>query len=194
MITMQFSFSNPKAVPKSVFGMMKKETPEESSERKQRATGKIFIEPTKKCQVRDVVTDLADQGYILIEAFHQERYDPKKPLFPYHAVRFVFVHQDFFEENKSNKEFEGKKPEVLRDLAQMCEIALWSVRGFDNPFFQNDVEIKGQRAISINLEARTPLFHPDSTPVLVWEKDAQGNKIGDGPKPIKPTGALRFRF
>jgi len=45
-------------------------------------------------------------------------------------------------------------------------------------------EIPGQRAVSINLEAREPLFRPDGQPVVVWQKDERGERVGDAPLPI----------
>lgn len=76
-----------------------------------------------------------------------------------------------------------------RVVQDICETALWRVRAFSNPFYIEGEEVDGVRAISINCEARVPLFLPNGQPVVARRKDAQGNKIGD-PVPIEPSGIL----
>lgn len=192
MIQLQFSFSNGKHVPTSV-SERKQETQEESAERKARGNGVVFLEPTQMCALDKVLDDLVEQHYILVDAFTQTRFNPKAPKVPYYMVRFVFIHRDFYVADGKNGDFIMKRDEIIRDFALLCKSALWRVRGFNNPFFQNDTEVPGNRFISVNLEGRTPLFQPDGKPILVWDKDGQGNRLGNEPKPLKPLSNLRFR-
>ena len=152
IISLQFSFSNSSVVPKTLL-TLPKETPKESAERKLRANGVVFIEPTEKCDLSKVPQDLLEQNYILIDAFCQERINPKAPKNSYYMVRFLFIHKDFFITEKGSEEFALKRNEILKEFEFLCKSALWRVRGFNNPFFQDGVEIPNNRAVSMNMEA-----------------------------------------
>lgn len=191
IVSLQFSFSNGSAVPKSVMEL-KRETADESAQRKARSSGVAFIEPIQKCSTSKVLEDLLKYGFVLVDALHQERYNPKAPRVTYHTVRYIFVHKSAYVEDKGSEEFKKKKDEILKDLAVLCEKSLWRVRGFNNPYFQEDKPVDGKRAISINMEVRVPLFHSNGEPILIWDKDAQKNKIGEKPKLIKADAVLRF--
>ena len=126
-----------------------------------------------------------------MEALYQKRHDPKNPAKPYHMVRFVFAKKEF---SKPEESFEKKKNLLEEEFLFLCRTSLWRVRGFSNPYFENEKEIEGMRAISVNAEARVPLFYPDGKPVLVRDKDANGNKIGEKSHPIIPKKIFRFHF
>jgi len=70
--------------------------------------------------------------------------------------------------------------------------ACWRGRSFFNPFCKNGEEIPVQRAVSVNLEARQPLFRPDGQPVTVWQKDENGKRVGNTPLPLKADYCLRI--
>jgi len=46
--------------------------------------------------------------------------------------------------------------------------------------------------VSVNLEARQPLFRPDGQPVTVWQKDENGKRVGDAPLPLKGDYCLHI--
>lgn len=190
LIIFQFSFTNAKAVPKNLL-CLKNETAKESAKRRSIANGVLFIQPTERCSLEKAVEDLKG-NYELTEALYQERFNPKNPKSPYHMVRFVFIKKNFW---VKDEEFEKKKAFLFKELLCLCKTSYWRVRGYSNPFFDKEGKQHEEiRAISVNAEVRVPLFYPDGKPIFVWDKDENGNKIGEKPHPIKPTKVFRFNF
>ncbi len=190
MVALQFSFSNPDAIPVSV-KRQNRETPEERVVRKSHSSGVMVIEPTEKCSLEEFLVKLEAAGYEMVDAFYKERIDPKDPRGKrtYHMVRFLFARREFVE---LSDEFKKVRDGILVDLMTICQEALWRVRSFSNPFYKNGEEIPDQRAVSVNLEARQPLFRPDGQPVTVWQKDENGKRVGEAPLPIKADYCLRI--
>ena len=190
MVTLQFSFSNPDAVPQTV-KRSEQETPDERNERKSHSSGVMVIKPTERCSIAEFLGELEAAGYEIVDAFYKERINAKDPHRErvYHMVRFLFARRELV--NLSD-EFKKMRDNVRIALSEMCRVALWRVRVFSNPFYKNGEEILDQRAVIINLEARKPLFHPDGQPVIVWQKDKNGERVGDAPLPLKPDYYLRI--
>ena len=188
MINLQFSFNNPEVIPVLV-GHRSNETTEERVVRKSHASGRLMIEPTEKCSIVDTLDGIESVGYELVDAFHQERLDPKDPTGRrrYHAVRFQFARQEVAQ---VSEEFKVIRDQVRYELQDICGNAHWRVRAFLNPFYQNGEEVQGKNAVSINFEARNPFFHPNGEPVLVWRKDERGNRLGNAPVPPKANRDL----
>lgn len=190
LVVLQFSFSNPDAIPTRV-KRLEQETNKERQERKSHSTGVMVIEPTTNCHVNGFLGELTGAGYELVDAFTKERIDPKDPrgIRTYHVVRFVFCHKNHVD---CSEEFRTIRDEIFAELSEMTRVAMWRVRVFSNPFYQNDEEIPGVRTVSANFEARTPLYLPDGNPVVMWQKDQAGKRVGDRPIPIKPAHVLRL--
>ena len=127
----------------------------------------------------------------MVDSFYKERIDAKDPRGKrsYHMVRFLFARREFVE---LSDEFKKVRGVIRAELQSICESAMWRVRAFSNPFYKNGEEIPDQRAVSVNLEARQPLFRPDGQPVTVWQKDADGKRVGDAPLPLKADYCLRI--
>ena len=91
-------------------------------------------------------------------------------------------------------EFKKMRDAIRGELQNICSSARWRVRVFSNPFYgKKGEEVPDQRAVSINLEAREPLFRPDGQPVTERPKDGAGKKIMDViPEPIKPKYQLKI--
>lgn len=191
LIAIQFSFSNPNAIPPSV-KHRKPETLEEREERKSHATGKLIIPPTENCSIAEFLGELEATGYEMVDAFYKERIDPKDPhgKRTYHMVRFLFASSEFVE--NLHEEFLNARGIIRTDLAEMARTALWRVRAFLNPLYKDGEEITEQCAISINLEARKPLFNPDGTPVTMWQKDEKGERVGNAPIPFQAKHHFRL--
>lgn len=190
LVSMQFSFSNPEVIP----GMVKRrgrETQEERVERKNRASGIMVIEPTEKCSLAEFLGELEALGYEMVDGFYQERPDSKDPRGKrtYHMVRFLFARREFVE---LSDEFKRVRDAIRAELRSICDSAMWRVRSFSNPFYKDGEEIPDHRAVSVNLEARQPLFRPDGQPVTMWQKDENGRRVGDAPLPIKADYCLRI--
>ncbi len=166
-----------------------KETKEKRMARKSQLSGFLAIRPTEKCSLVEFLVELERQ-YELVDAFYEERIHGKDPRGRrmYHMVRFLFARREFVE---ISDEFERVRGSIRTALSEMCHKAMWRIRAFSNPFYKDGEEILGQHAMSINLEARQPLFHPNGQPVVAWQKDESGKRVGDAPLPLKPEYFLR---
>jgi hypothetical protein len=166
LVALQFSFSNPDAIPATV-KCQDRETQEERVVRKSHSSGVMVIDPTEKCSLVEFLGELEASGYEMVDAFYKERIDAKDPRGKrsYHMVRFLFARREFVE---LSDEFKKVRDIIRTELRSICETAMWRVRSFSNPFYKNGEEISDQRVVSVNLEARTPLFRPDGQPVTVW--------------------------
>lgn len=140
---------------------------------------------------RRVLKELDAAGYELVDAFHRERINPggSYGTKTYYVARFVFVRREFV---RASEEFRRIRSRIWEDLTMMCEQAMWRVRAFSNPFFEKGEEVLGQRMLSINLEARKPLYQPGGSPILVWDRDKRGERVGECSHPLRPTHALRL--
>jgi len=190
MISLQFSFGNPKLVPDSVMHLPH-ETPEERQERKSEIPGQLVIEPTMGCSLARIVDEIEASGYEMCDAAYKPRISQSRQnrgRKTYHMVRFLFVHHEYAEVSDF---FRGERDKIRQDLDHICQEAMWRVRVFRNPFFHNGEMIEGQCFLSINFEVRQPFLEPNGQPIRMWQKDEQGRKIGNAPLPIKPAYILR---
>lgn len=191
---MQFSFTNPDAVPSSV-KRLPQETPAERAERKGLTNtvraGESLIQPTEGCSISRFTAELEAAGYELVDASYKPRLDAKDPSGrrTYHMVRFVFARHEFAE---PSDEFKKVRESVRVDLQKACDLAYWRTRSFSNPFYQNGEEVPEARAMSINFEARQPRYLPDGNLVTEWQKDENGKRVGEVPLPIKAKHHLHI--
>lgn len=213
LIALQFSFSNFHLVPASVKNWKPERKPEtvaEGEERKSHTNGIPILEPTENCSITEFLGELEIAGYELVDALYEERIDTKDPKNKkfmedvraglidsdkrppgrtYPMVRFLFARSEFVENLFEG--FREIRDRMYADLAEMACAALWRSRGFSNPLYKGGEEVAGQTALSVNFEVRRPLFQPNGLPVVMRQKDAAGNPIGE-PLPIKPDFHLRF--
>lgn len=183
-VTLQFSFAHAKAVPAAMTRHSEPETFAQSNERKTHSSGTMIIEPIENVSLGQFVRELVGAGYELVDAFCQERLDRKDPngRKTYWMVRFMFVRRECMVQD----DFEAVRFQMMAALTTMCTTAMWRVRAFNNPCYQNGEEVASQRTWVVNLEARKPLFQGDGTPVVVWQKDERGERVGDAPEPLRP--------
>lgn len=186
LIILQFVCTNQDVVPSSV-GLGVSEAVHD--ERKKRANGTLVVEPTKNVFLAELPGDLREAGYELVDAFYQRRSNPKTGR-GYYMIRFVFCRHEHVDEG--TKGFREGCRIILADLEDICDQALWQTRIFLNPFFKDGEEIPGQKAISINLDVRQPLFQFGGQSVAVWPKDEKGKRIGKSPQPLRPDHNLRI--
>jgi hypothetical protein len=191
-LLLQFSFSNIDNVPTSLWDV-KSESKEESVERNKRnksaggRTGTRSIELIKEPYPTEVILaglpeDLAEGGWVMVEALYQPRRNIHSPGQIYHAVRFLFVPKRFHEKDDQQQiEFKRFRPVAYAELVGMVNLALWRVRAFKNPSYANGAEIANLFSVSVNFEGRVPLFSSDGSPAL-----------GEGSQPIKPHSVLRL--
>lgn len=188
LVLLQFSFSNPSAIPPSV-RRRSPETPEERDERKDRADGVMIIQPTEGTSLAEFPRDLEAAGYKLVDAFCKERINKNNPhMKRYHMVRFTFARREYAEISQG---FWKVREAIRAELQSICGSSLWRVRAFDNPFYQDGAEVSGQRTMSVNLEVREPLF-VNGQPVKMWGRDSEGKRIGEAAVPLKAKRHFRL--
>ena len=183
MVIIQGSFSNKNAVPQSL-RMVEAETVAQSELRLSREGTGQMIELRQNCSTVELLNDIKNAGYQLADALCQIRVNPKDwtKKSRYYMVRYTFVKT---EKAEPATEFLKTRDAVENDLEKLLTESLWRIRVFLNPFFKNGQWVDGLHAVSVNLEARKPLFLPDGKPVVQWKKDEQNNRIGEAPEPIK---------
>lgn len=186
-IGLQFSFSNPDVIPTGLRSL-EPENWEMRNGRKSYESGEMVVEPINNCLLSSFPGDLELANFEVVAALYQERIDAKGRTGTYNMVRFAFVPARFAQPTES---FSRVRSAVRAGLQKMCDDAMWRVRIHRNPFFVNGEDI-GQTALSINLEARRPLFYPDGKSVTVWQKDEWGDRVGEAPMPLQPDFYLRL--
>ena len=193
LVTVQFSLSNRSAVPEEENLFREKETPEGLEKRSNpTGVGRQILQNVEKFNIAPIVPDLIAAGYQLVDAFAQERIHEKDPKMQrtYVMVRFVFSLNEYA---TPFEDFLAIRPRMMAVLQKMVDQAFWRARAYRNPFFEKGVEVANHHAISINLEARVPRFQGNGQPVVMWNKDEKGDRIGDAPEPISPQGELHFQ-
>lgn len=189
LVIVQFSFKNEKNVP---MGIEKKthETQERRQKRIQRRSvnNPPKFKPTPKTEIK-ILRGLEEAGYQLVSAYNEPRIDPKDRN-TYHMVRFTFSRNS---NAKTSDGFKKIRLTMRQEMERMCHLALWRVRAFINPFFENDSAIEGVNTVSINLEYRNPKFHDDGSPFVEWLRDGEGNRIGLNPNPVKALHILEVQ-
>jgi len=184
MIVVQFSFSNPEVIPSGI-KRRGRESVFEHVARKLQATGERVIEPTENVFLGHLVGDLEGNGFELVDAFYQCRPKGENLDRTYYMVRFLFARREFA---MPSAEFMQVRDAIRAELQEMLRIAFWRVRAFLNPFYLDGVEVPGQKSLSINLEARVPLFFPDGRLIMARRKE-NGKKIGN-PQSLQPDFAM----
>ncbi len=192
MIMLQFSFSNIKIVPPWISELETEHCGEREERKNCEGKGKMVISEIENCSLEKFVSDLKKAGYNLMDASYQKRLDPKdsQKRRVYHMVRFIFVRREYIDFSETKTFDEMLRDKIFKELQKICVQAMWRVRGFINPFFQNNQAVPKYSALSINMEAREPLTQSNGQPVVVWQKDDSNSRISDKPFPIKPSHYL----
>lgn len=190
---LQFSFSNENAVP-GWLPLKEEETQAESKERRERKThgtgmSVCVIQSTEGCSLESLLDKIKAAGFTLVNAYYQPRVDPNNPWKRWFMARYIFVRN----EDVTRDELGEYREEIETGLKDLCLLAFWRVRAWRNPFFKNDEPVDGLFAASVNLEARKPRYQPNGSPIVVWQKDSAGNRVGTAPQPLEPTHILTIR-
>lgn len=191
-VTLQFSMSHANQVPCWVTWIDPESAGERSVRKAASVPGEQFMIPEIDASGRGVnnvsliyiVDDLIAEGFTLVEAMAQERSPSKVGAPPYAMVRYTFYRAGLAE---CSSDFLQNMGNIIQDLHEFLELALWRVRGFRNPWFQKEGTVAdGVFSISINMDARNPLFvgNDKTRPQVRWQKDANGDRVGDAPLPV----------
>lgn len=186
LVTIQFSFSNLKLIP-TCLRQVGEKPPSKFVAQKSKIPGEQILEPVEKVGCLSFLLDLALVGYVLVDALVEIR---QKGRQQYATVKFIFSNA---EHAVCSEEFLALRASAEQELRQLLKQAMWRVRAFLNHLFKDGEIVDEQYAISINLEARTPLIGGDGSPLFQWQRDENGERIGDGPIEIKPKKFLRIK-
>jgi hypothetical protein len=85
---------------------------------------------------------------------------------------------------------EDQSPDINDEwlLFNLIEGSLWQVRVYKNPLFRDGKPVEGEFTLSVNCNARQPLYNYDGTPVMRWAQLANG--AGDIKIPLNPAHIL----
>jgi len=170
-VLIQFSCSNIKAIPAGLT-VLESETVETAASRQGLNVlngSEPAIGPKESVDLLALGRDLLEQGFTPLGGFYQERREKESDR-TYHMVRFQWFRSG---EDSPNKY------QLLHALLHLIGEATWRVRVHQN---ESANEADG-RWISINLEARVPLFDLQGDVILEHIRDEQK----------KPTGEKRTR-
>ncbi len=192
MVVLQFSFSSNNIVPEGIREEPFERIYQQEKRRARGGTGKRVIDPVQNVSLKEIGRDLRGNGFELVDAFRQKRHHPDdhRGRRMYQVVRFSFAKEKF---ERTSPDFQEKKGELLAYLGSMVVEAAWRVRVFLNPFFKDGEEMAGAHHLSINLEARHPLFDSEGKRRLVWRKDEAGRKLGNAKILLQPDHCLRIK-
>lgn len=178
LVYVQFSFSNREAVPQGLrFLPQEKEVEHKARKAKQSAEGhrnEQFIAPTEKVLARALLSTLERAGYNLVDATYQHRWGQKGR---YHMVRYVFAQEAV--DHGVHPDFVRLRSVARINLMKLLLNSFWRVRGYRNTGEEGSM-------VSINFESRIPIVDANGNALLVWKRDKDDNKVGDGPVPLEP--------
>ena len=188
VLRLQFSFSNQEHVPVSIKDLRRESlerTVERAERRKNTASGSEQLwDPDKHNTVDSSLiklpVGLMDANLLLVEALYQERNSTTHEGMSYHTVVFFWSPEQFA--TRREPFFSRFSPIAFAELQGICDLAMWRVRAFRNPFFEDGKPILGQFSYSLNFEVRSPLFDLDGQPAR-----------GQGGQPAQPKNILLCR-
>lgn len=185
LVVVQFDYSNPEITPGGLKKFAVKETPRGNGST---VSGVEVLARTEKVAVTsNFFSHLETKGYQLVEAGYKEAV---KNGHPYHSLRVIFAQNCYAAPSEEVKKDRG---EILMEVSEFCGHAMWTVKGYRNPFLENGAAVSNQSVLSLVCFGREPLFENDGTVRRVWSRDAQGNQLRNVPKvPILPNYELRL--
>ncbi len=189
LVYLQFSFNNESLIPMSL-RTLPDETFRQHVERKTRGVsgnGEQLLAPVENnLGIEEAAKEmLSHPEYTLVDVQHQIRLGGVKGV--YHMLRFVFARNKHALPNPNINLEEAKN--ILR---RICREAMWRVRIFMNPYAKEGM-VGEEFMLSINLEARNPLFDGKTGEhLMVWKKDENGERIAGSKAPLHPTQVLHI--
>lgn len=188
IVLVQFSFANHNGALDSLVENPR-ETPEERRRRKSRSDGVQIIPETMDVSLAGFAWQLEQAGFQLAEASRKERLHGDRDAV-YWFARFAFIRRTYREHVP--EAFAAWRDASRQALSRLVYEAMWRVRAYRNPLSEHGVITTGAHALSINCEARTPLFCPDGSPISARRRNAFGIKTGS-PVAIAPRHRLQLK-
>ena len=178
LVFIQFSFTNKEAVPEGLRHIAPEQEVEHRTRKDSAQVNEQFIAPTAMVSARALLGTLEKAGYELVDAIYQHRWGEKGR---YHMVRYVFAQGS--SQHGIHPDFVRLRSRARINLMKLLLNAFWRVRAYRNIREEDTM-------VSMNFESRVPIVNGDGQSLLVWKRDEQGNKLGDGPVPIEPLQTL----
>jgi len=176
-LLIRFTVSNPKYVPRFL------RIPEVNGNgRTRQIPGKVILEQLEKCSFANLISQLNVAGFTLVDAMHQRKagVDYGKP---FSVISFVFVKEELAEIAPEDVPYIRVADDALVELLKG---SAWRTKAYKNV-------VEDGLAVSINLGARFSLLKPNGSPVMVWQKNGNGNKDTRLPKiPIQPDHKIQL--
>ena len=147
----------------------------------------MIIDPTKRVTVNAFIYGLLAAGYVPVDARRQTRLNDREGWD--HVFRFVFVKKEFV---VSGEGLEERSAQILAGLQVLAERNMWRTQAFRNPFFDKGTPVEGQVTIDVNLKERESLVDDGGQPLMVWQKDATGKRVGETKVQLNPDFTLAF--
>ena len=136
-------------------------------------SGQEKIRPTDKCTLKGIIWDLDKANFVLADAFLKKRSDQNDPTGrkSYYGATYHFVRPGM---TQATQKFKKMRHLIRTEFDKICHEALWQAMAFLNPLYIKGQEISGQKAVSISLNKRQPLFRADGQPVCAKNKCPSG--------------------
>lgn len=144
--------------------------------------GTLLMGPSSNVSLVQFCEDLSNNNYSLVDCFFKKRVNIYKE---YYIVRFVFIPT----ENVRNHDVLMERQATMDNAFEEMKKSFWKVEVYENPY-HNKGESVEDLSLGINCIERIPLFRPDGSLILRWQKDENGERVGDEPVPIKPSFGL----
>lgn len=130
-----------------------------------------------------LLAQLESGGFELVGTWWQRRRDKQNLAQKYLNIRFTFAREL---REDAHPDFLRARDDLMGLFARLVNRSFWGVRIYDNPLFRHQEEVEGRRALSMNLGDRKDKDQE------VWDRDKDGEKIGDAPKTLQASFVLAF--
>lgn len=152
----------------------------------QQVPGRQIVQPTKSVGLNEFVKDLFSMGYELVDCHHSPYEDDSGRQMT--VVRFILAIRD----HELAPEFLAKRNQLLGELERYAKEAMWQVQGHMNALFRNYELVSGLYVISLDANSREAFVDGNGKPILRWQKDEGGKRIGTEPVPLTAKKFLRI--
>ncbi|MBI2053612.1 MAG: hypothetical protein HYT41_02620 [Candidatus Sungbacteria bacterium] len=190
LVALQFSIPNPAAMPPSL-RHLPQETEGERQRRSNLQPGLLVIPETPNVQIVDFVAQVAGLGYQLVSAIAQERPNLSEVFAtqPRNRARYVLRPNQDVKKERAAPDLKN----LMGGLMELCLDAMWTVKGYLNPYREGDVEYTELYCLDIVLGTRRPFCDRDGRPLMARPKDANGKTIRDAaPQPLAPDFLMKL--
>ena len=121
-------------------------------------SGELIAGPAENISVAEFIDQINDLGYEMMDAFRRNVQNQDKR---YHIGIFPFCTTSMC--GSLGKIQKNQREHVFIELRKLTKESMWMMKGYNNPFFADGVEVAGERALVIDCQARKPLLENNTT-------------------------------